>query len=121
MSTLSEIGEAAQALHRAVEEIRPAIMTLCRMASDLLRADGQAPGEIKQLLDKGDKVADVAATTISTIQAKALALIGNLGASHAKIETIITGLRDGDWIELADVAWGGEVKFEGRVRIVSKG
>ena len=107
MSGLSEISAAAQDLHQAVEEIRPAIMTLCRMASDLLRTEPTSPGEIKQVLDKHDKLAEVATATVWELREKTLAA---LTALEAMAKAYSAGVRlDADGLQIGDFAISGGV------------
>ena len=107
MSTLSEISDAATALREAVDEIKPAILSLCRMASDLLRVDDQVPGEIKQLLDKGDALAEVATATLWEVREKAL---GALTALEAMAKAYAAGVRlDAAGLQIGDLAITGGV------------
>ena len=113
MSTLSEIGEAA----RAIKELAQTTSHLCILASDVLR-EAETLGkqghettaalqkEIKELLDAGDRLAT-----------KADVLIGGVAGIVAQVEGIVTGLREGAWVEVDGLSFGGEMKLSGRMRI----
>lgn len=105
MSTLSD---AINNITGAATDLRETAAALKRIAEAL--ETGLIPAAQRTL----------AAADPAPVTAKAIALIGRGGALVDKLTTIAEGIRDGDWIELEHVGFGGDLRIQGRLRIAPK-
>lgn len=103
MSTLSD---AINNITGAATDLRETAAALKRIAEAL--ETGLIPAAQRTL----------AAADPAPVTAKAIALIGRGGALVDKLTTIAEQLRDGSWIELDDVNFGGDIHLAGRIRLV---
>ena len=114
---MSKLSQAVDDVTGAATDLRETAAALKQITASLNTG----------LVPQAEKTATQAETAIATVskaadrlEIKANALLGNVGALVEKVTTIVTQVRDGAWIELDQVGFGGELRIGGRVRIVPK-
>ena len=108
-------------LSTAIEELSPAASDLAQVAATLKAITRAGQTDVlpatTDLLRESKAGVGQASEIITAIEEKVTALLGRFGALAEKATTIAVDVRDGAWIELKDIGFGGELRFEGRLRI----
>lgn len=105
-------------LSEAINGVTGAAAQLDDVAANLKAITGKLD---ENLLPQAEALIENVGKAADRLEVKATAVLGHAGELIEKIIPVVTQVRDGAWVEVKDLSFGGEFRIEGRVRIMPQG